>query len=318
MTMPNKVVVLNKVSKSYNRILALDAVSFDINEGEVFGYIGPNGAGKTTSIKILVGLTSDFSGEISVDGNNISQIGNELNKKIGYMPQEIAFQEWRTVDHVLTTFGKLSGLNKTDLSNRIPEILELVGLEKERHKKVIHLSGGMKQKLGFGQAILHKPKLLVLDEPLAGLDPKSRIQVKSIIQNLTKNGVTVFFSSHILSDVQDVASKIGILSKGKIKKIGTLDELKSHFCANEEIEIELSYNANNWQSLTKIEEIINIVEKDKKKLLVQLDADTDVDEIAHKILSTLIKTGNKIRRFSPIEPSLDQLYLKYESGGLES
>jgi len=160
---------------------ALQGVSFDLREGEVFGFIGPNGAGKTTTMKILVGLLSDFTGSLSVEGLSMPGHRAALYRMVGYMPQGIAFQDWRTVDHALSTFGRLSGMNRASLAERIPRILHEVGLDGTRDRKVIHLSGGMVQKLGLAQALLHEPKLLVLDEPVAGLDPASRIQVKAIL-----------------------------------------------------------------------------------------------------------------------------------------
>jgi ABC-2 type transport system ATP-binding protein len=222
----NEFVVLRDVSKSYGSFRALDNVSFEIKEGEIFGYIGPNGAGKTTTMKILVGLISDFQGEVLVGGCRIPEQKGEIHKLLGYLPQNVAFQEWRTVDHALQTFGKLSGLTDEKIEGRISEVLDLLSLSDVRHKKISQLSGGMVQKVGLAQALLHNPKLLVLDEPLAGLDPLSRRQLKDIVLELGKNGSTVVFSSHILSDVQDVANRIGILSRGRLKQVGTLDELK--------------------------------------------------------------------------------------------
>ncbi|HEX9862478.1 MAG TPA: ABC transporter ATP-binding protein, partial [Candidatus Bathyarchaeia archaeon] len=197
-------VVLRGVSKNYFNFRALDNISFEINEGEIFGYIGPNGAGKTTTMKILVGLISDFQGEVLIGGCRIPKQKEEVHKLLGYLPQNVAFQEWRTVNHALTTFGRLSGLTAKQVESRIPEVLNLVSLSDFRHKKISQLSGGMTQKVGLAQALLHEPELLILDEPLGGLDPLSRHQFKDVILELGKRGTTILFSSHILSDVQDV------------------------------------------------------------------------------------------------------------------
>ena len=194
-------VVLRGVSKNYFNFRALDNISFEINEGEIFGYIGPNGAGKTTTMKILVGLISDFQGEVLIGGYRIPKQKEEVHKLLGYLPQNVAFQEWRTVNHALTTFGRLSGLTAKQVESRIPEVLDLVSLSDVRHKKISQLSGGMTQKVGLAQALLHEPKLLILDEPLGGLDPLSRHQFKEVILELGKRGTTILFSSHILSDV---------------------------------------------------------------------------------------------------------------------
>ena len=210
----NTCIEFKNVSKKYKELLALDDISFKIPKGEIFGYIGPNGAGKTTTIKILVGLVRKFKGNVLIYGRNISNNWKNLHNLIGYHPQEAGFQEWRTVDHVFKTFGRLSGLTSEQLEQRTQEILELINLSDVRYKKIVHLSGGMFQKLRLGQALLHEPQILVLDEPLSGLDPNMRFQFKKIIKKLGKSDITILFSSHILSDVQDVADKIGILNKG--------------------------------------------------------------------------------------------------------
>ena len=176
----NERIRFENVSKSYKDVLALDNISFKINKGDVFGYIGPNGAGKTTTIKIIVGLIRDYSGEIYFDGKN--RIKSQIHKIIGYHPQEAGFQEWKTVNHVMQTFGLLSGLRSAELQSAIERKLDFVGLLGERNKKVKHLSGGMLQKLRLAQALLTEPEILILDEPLTGLDPSSRFQLKNLIK----------------------------------------------------------------------------------------------------------------------------------------
>ena len=212
----NICIEFKNVSKAYKDLLALNDISFDVRKGEILGYVGPNGAGKTTTIKILVGLIKDYLGKVYIYGKNIAKDNKETHKLIGYHPQEANFQEWRTVNHALKTFGRLSGLKSPQLDNRINKILELINLQDFRDKKIAHLSGGMFQKLRLGQALLHEPEILVLDEPLSGLDPSSRIQFKKIIKELAKKGKTILFSSHILNDVQDIANKIGIINLGQI------------------------------------------------------------------------------------------------------
>jgi ABC-2 type transport system ATP-binding protein len=181
-----------EVSKTYKETVALDKISFDVMVGEIFGYIGPNGAGKTTTIKILVGLIKDFQGAYKLKNNSPHQ----LYKELGYLPQGVSFQEWRTVDNVLKILGKLSGLENSFLEQQIENILFLLDLNEVRYRKVSRLSGGMIQKLGLAQALLNNPKFLVLDEPLSGLDPTSRYEVKKAIKKLRDEGTTIFFSSH--------------------------------------------------------------------------------------------------------------------------
>lgn len=308
-------VVLEGVSKRYGNFLALNDVSFRASTGDIFGYIGPNGAGKTTTIRIIVGLLCDFQGKLSIGDRLMPEGRSEVHKMVGYLPQNVAFQDWRTVDQTLKIFGKLSGLDEREVENRIREVLELVDLSHEGSKKVSQLSGGMIQKLGLAQALLHRPRLLILDEPLGGLDPASRFQVKQMIVKLSKGGTTVFFSSHILSDVQDIATKIGILNRGRIMQIGTLEELKSRLSAENDLEIVLSYDSGRWKKLGSLKGIKRIEQPVPNKLIAHIDGEADVDDMIDDLIKQLIALGCKIRSFSPVSPSLDEVYLKYVQDG---
>ena len=306
-------VTIHNLTKKFGTFQALNSISLGIKEGEIFGYIGPNGAGKTTTMKILVGLISDFKGEVSIGGFEVPKRKDEIHKLLGYLPQNVAFQEWRTVNQALKTFGKLSGLNDTKLEERIPQILEMLGLADARYKKVSHLSGGMMQKVGLAQALLHEPKLLVLDEPLGGLDPLSRNQFKDIVLGLAQKGTTVLFSSHILSDVQDVADRIGIISRGKIKQVGTLNELKSHLSSQKTIQILLSYVSDKWQEFGTIKNVAGVEQPSVGRVLVHLEAQADEDQVINDIVQSIVKLGMRIRGIGLLEPSLDEIYLNYVS-----
>ncbi|MFX1378694.1 MAG: ATP-binding cassette domain-containing protein [Promethearchaeota archaeon] len=305
------------VSKKYKDLLALNDVSFTINRGEVFGYIGPNGAGKTTTIKILVGLITEFSGKVYVYGKNIQKDHNDLHKLIGYHPQEAGFQEWRTVDHAFKTFGRLSGLNSDYLESRTQEILKSIGLNDFRYKKIVHLSGGMVQKLRLGQALLHEPEILIMDEPLSGLDPQMRYQFKEIIKKLAKSGITILFSSHILSDVQDIANTIGILNHGQIMKIGTPEELQTSFHLGNILEIVVAKNSPLCDGLKELSGIISVENTNSNRQLIHLDSEFDIDLIINRILNKLMEQKCKIRSFSLLKPSLEEVYLKYVGGKIE-
>jgi ABC-2 type transport system ATP-binding protein len=306
------------VSKKYGKLLALDSATFTLNEGEVFGYIGTNGAGKTTTIKILVGLLRQNSGEYFLSDKKIPEELSSVKKLFGYLPQNVAFQEWRTVDQALRTFGLLSGINASDLDSRIRETLDLLEIGKTRNIKIKRLSGGTIQKVGIAQAILHKPKFLVMDEPLSGLDPASRNLVKEIIMKLKNEGTTVFFSSHILSDVEDVANRVGIINKGRIIKIGTIDELREHFSKTEDIEISFSRMGDALNILGRIKEISLIENNNNGTVSLQIPKTVDLDYILHESIKELIDNGCRLRYFKPVTPALDELYLKYirEDDGL--
>lgn len=307
----NEFVVLRNVTKSFGSFRALNRISFGIKEGEIFGYIGPNGAGKTTTMKILVGLISDFQGEVSIGGYQVPKRKDEIHKLLGYLPQTVAFQEWRTVNHALKTLGKLSGLSDAEVEGRIPEILDLLGLADVRHKKISQLSGGMTQKVGLAQALLHEPKLLVLDEPLGGLDPLSRHQFKDIVLKLGQKGTTILFSSHILSDVQDVADRIGIINRGRIKQVGTLNELKSRLSSKKTVEVLLSYVSDKWQEFGAIKNVTTVEQPSPGRVLVKLETNADEDQVVNDIVQSIVKLGIRVRGITLLEPSLDEIYLNY-------
>ena len=312
-TNDNEFVTIRNLTKNFGGFHALNDVSFTIKEGEIFGYIGPNGAGKTTTMKILVGLITDFKGEVSIGGYQVPKRKDEIHKLLGYLPQSVAFQEWRTVNQTLTTFGKLSGLTDAKVEERIPEILSLLGLADARNKKVSHLSGGMMQKVGLAQALLHEPKFLVLDEPLGGLDPLSRYQFKDLVVKLAKKGTTVLFSSHILSDVQDVANRIGIISHGKIKQVGTLNELKTRLVSQKTVQVLLSFASDKWQEFGAIRNVRSAEQPSPGRILVHLETGSDEDQVVNDIVQSIVKLGIRVRGISLIEPSLDEIYLNYVS-----
>ena len=311
-TPEDTLIVLNSVTKNYDNFKALDSVSFEIGKGQVFGYIGPNGAGKTTTIKIMVGLITNFKGDVQILGYQMPQHRHEIHKLLGYLPQNVAFQDWQTVDNALKTFGLLSGLEKNRVENRIDEVLDFLSLSDFKQKKVSQLSGGMAQKVGLAQALLHNPKLLVLDEPMGGLDPASRKQFKKLISSLAKEGTTILFSSHILSDVQDVATKIGILNRGEIRKIGTVDELKTSILKEKIVEIVLCAAGKipNW---TKISGIKSIEQPSPEKILIYLENDVDDNGAVNTFVEQLLKSGNRIYSLNPLMPSLDEVYQSYVS-----
>jgi ABC-2 type transport system ATP-binding protein len=309
----NEFVTIHNLAKDFGGFHALNNVSFTIKEGEIFGYIGPNGAGKTTTMKILVGLITDFQGEVTIGGYQVPKTKEEIHKLLGYLPQSVAFQEWRTVNQALTTFGKLSGLTDAKVEERIPEILSLLGLPDARNKRVSHLSGGMIQKVGLAQALLHEPKFLVLDEPLGGLDPLGRYQFKEMVLKLAKKGTTVLFSSHILSDVQDVADRIGIISHGKIKQVGTLNELKTRLVSQKTVQVLLSFANEKWQEFGAIRNVRSVEQPSPGRILLHLEAGSDEDQVVNDIVQSIVKWGIRVRGVSLIEPSLDEIYLNYVS-----
>ena len=309
-------VEFENVGKSYGKVQALDRASFDIREGEVQGFIGPNGAGKTTTIRMLVGLLEGYTGTIKVGGVPIESGNGRVHRMLGYLPQQVAFQDWKTVEHTLRSFGALSGLAPEKLDDRIDEVLRQVGLLEVKTRRVSALSGGMTQRLGLAQAILHGPRLLVMDEPLVGLDPENRYNVKKIIQELNRSGMTVFFSSHILSDVEDLASRICIIDKGRILWTGTVDGLKSGIYRNGVIDVTVSYDPGRMDEVARMPGVARVDRPSLMHYHICLKEGTDQDAAFQQLVTGLPALGYRLTSITGHIPSLEEAYMRFLSGGV--
>jgi ABC-2 type transport system ATP-binding protein len=309
-------VVFEDVGKNYGKVQALSRASFDIREGEVLGFIGPNGAGKTTTIRMLVGLLEGYTGTIKVSGVPLEAGKDRVHRMLGYLPQQVAFQDWKTVEQTLQSFGRLSGLSPDKLGARIDEVLRQVGLYDVKQRKVSALSGGMVQRLGLAQAILHGPKLLVMDEPLVGLDPENRYNVKRIIQELNRSGMTVFFSSHILSDVEDIASRILIVDKGRILWTGTVDRLKSSIYRDGVIDLTVSQDPGRMGEVALLPGVARVDQPSLMHYHICLREGADQDAVFQKLISGLPAMGYRITSITSHTPTLEEAYMRFLSGGV--
>ncbi len=220
---------LQNVRKSYStglfpkKVLAIRDLSLSIQKGEVFAFLGPNGAGKTTTIKLILSLIFPDSGKIFIDG--IPHRQKEARKKVGYLPDQPYFYDYLTAWEYLTFSAQLYHLPKAEYSERIPQILQKVGLEGKEKLQLRKFSRGMLQRLGLAQALIHDPELLILDEPMGGLDPIGRKEFRDIILELKEQGKTIFFSSHILSDAEVISDRIGILNRGTLVREASLSDI---------------------------------------------------------------------------------------------
>lgn len=201
----------------------LSDVSFSVGYGEIFGFLGHNGAGKTTTMKILIGLMRATSGTVELLGKPSTEV--HLHKKIGYLPESPYFYDYLTAEEFLLFYGELAELNKADLSHRITELLMKVGLSEARTRPLRKFSKGMLQRIGLAQALIHDPELVILDEPMSGLDPVGRKEVRDIIMSLSDHGKTVLFSTHIISDVEMICDRVGIIAKGKMQAVGKIEDI---------------------------------------------------------------------------------------------
>jgi ABC-2 type transport system ATP-binding protein len=221
-----------KLSKGYSSYFgppretrALKDLSLEVREGETFGFLGPNGAGKTTTILVLLNLIRPSSGSARLFGQPVTDSG--VHRRLGYLPESVNLHDYYTGQGLLEFYAKLLKVPVETRASRIAELLKLLRLEDAAHKSVAKYSKGMLQRLGFAQAMLHDPDLLILDEPTASLDPVGRKEFRDILMELKRRGKTIFISSHILSEVESVCDRVAILQKGELKRIGTLQELST-------------------------------------------------------------------------------------------
>jgi ABC-2 type transport system ATP-binding protein len=216
---------IQSVTKRFGTLTALDEVSLEIAEGEFFGLLGPNGAGKSTLMSLIAGLRSPDKGVMILDGEALAAGGGKARRRFGLVPQSIALFQNLTAEENLRIFGQLQGLRGAELCARIDEVLAAAQLEDRRRSIVKTFSGGMQRRLNLVAALLHRPKLLLCDEPTVGVDPQSRNAIFEYLERLNREGVTIVYSTHYMEEAERLCSRIGIIDHGKILGLGTLDEL---------------------------------------------------------------------------------------------
>ncbi|MEK4061122.1 MULTISPECIES: ABC transporter ATP-binding protein [Paenibacillus] len=230
--------VLSNVVKRYDQKLTVDHVNLNIEEGEIFGLLGPNGAGKSTTISMICGLLKPDGGEIIIDGLSVAAAPLEVKKRIGLVPQELALYETMTAEENVRFFGKLYGLRGKLLKERVEEALEFTGLSDRTKDKPATFSGGMKRRLNIACAIMHRPKLIIMDEPTVGIDPQSRNHILESVKTLNKLGSTIIYTSHYMEEVEAICDRVAIMDKGHVIACGTEKELREKVAHEEKIVIK--------------------------------------------------------------------------------
>ena len=215
--------IIKNISKEFKDKVAVENFNVTLNSG-IYGLLGPNGSGKTTLMRILADVSNPSSGDILVNGESKSKLGAEYRDLIGYVPQNIGFYKNFTAEKFLYYVSALKGVDKEVEKNKVDELLKFVNLEKDRKRKIGKFSGGMKQRLGIAQALLNDPKILILDEPTAGLDPNERIRFKNLVSKLSKDKI-VIFSTHIVSDIEFMANEILVMKDGKLVEKSSLEDI---------------------------------------------------------------------------------------------
>lgn len=301
---------INGLTKEYRvgfgrrSVMALDHLDLEIEEGEVFGFLGHNGAGKTTTIKLLMGLVYPTSGEVWILDRSIRDVA--VKQYIGFLPESPYFYEYLTAEEFLVFYGQLFGIGGLKLAKKIDELLELVSMTDARHRPLRKFSKGMLQRIGIAQALINDPRLVILDEPMSGLDPIGRRDVRDIILRLKHEGKTIFFSSHILPDVEMICDRIGILVNGRLKAVGTVQELAGASSVNS---IELVVEDVSEAVLAEIRDLAATVMRRGNQVLIKLDD----EERVNSLLDLILKQKGRVVSLTPHKRSLEDLFLT-ESG----
>ncbi len=305
-------ITIEGLTKSYGAdwpwrspIIALSDLSLSVKQGEIYGFLGPNGAGKTTTLKILLGLMRATSGSAYVLGKPAGDVRSR--EKVGFLPESPYFYDYLTAEEFLGFYGQLAQLDRSNISRRVTELLELVGLSDARTRQLRKFSKGMLQRVGLAQALIHDPELIILDEPMSGLDPIGRKQVRDLILGLRERGKTVFFSSHIISDVEVMCDRVGIVVHGRLLANGRIDELVTHQGAQS---VEIVCRDVAIAELPLISARATRVLQQGRQCLIVVASEGMIEEA----LSEVRRQGGKVVSITPHRGSLEDIFLRQASG----
>ena len=309
---------LKKVQKDYRirrfgRVIrtsnALNKLSFNVEKGQIFGFLGPNGAGKTTTIKCITGILKCDSGTISIDGKNIENNDFENKNKIGFLPEQVGLYGNLTSMQTLKFYGGFYNITESTIDERGGKLLDLLGISKNSKKPVGEFSLGMKKRLALAVALLHKPEILILDEPTSGLDPRGVKALRTLLLDLNKKGLTIILSSHVLSEVQEMCTDVGIINNGNMIRQESISKIIDTV---EKTAIKLSLRLNEFtkkdQKIQEKNKAIRVLEKNNlgkhKKIILSLKED-----LIPWVTDKLVKNGTKIFSIEPHNTTLEDVFL---------
>ena len=283
------------------RVVALDRLDLEVEPGEIFGFLGHNGAGKTTTIKLLLGLLAPTAGRAWILDRPIQDVA--VKQHVGFLPESPYFYEYLTAAEFLTFYGQLFGLSRQALAKKIDDLLTLVSLADARHLPLRKFSKGMLQRIGLAQALVNDPQVVILDEPMSGLDPIGRRDVRDIILRLKDEGKTIFFSTHILPDVEMICDRVGILVKGQLRAVGAVHELVG---AATVTSVEILVERLAEAGAREVEQLGGTVVRRGNQVLIKLDDEHKTDQVVDLIR----RHAGRLVSLVPHKRSLEDLFLK--------
>ncbi len=303
---------INKLTKKYGSFTAVSHLSLHIPEGDLFGFVGPNGAGKTTTIRMVCGLLRATSGTVKI-GNVKGAVGSrEMKRMIGYVPDFFGVYDNLKVREYMDMYGSMYGMYARDIARLTEDLLELVNLSDKKEVYVDTLSRGMKQRLCVARALLHNPKLLLLDEPSSGLDPRARVEMKELLKNLHSMGKTILISSHILSELSEMCTSIGIMNHGQLITSGRIEEIMAQLSGGNRIHIQI---ASGMETAVRIlqEHAGIVLESVRENEVIVTSSSTD-EEIS-ALIGALIQNEVILTGFYREEGNLESLFMQLTGGG---
>jgi len=306
------VIEVQNVTKSYGAFDAVKDISFSVKQGEILGFLGPNGAGKTTTMKMITCYMPPSNGTITVDGLDVVKDSMAVRRKIGYLPESTPLYEEMGVMDYLNFVADVRKVTGTRRKQALSRVIDVCGLHKVTHKDIHELSKGFRQRLGFAQAIIHDPEILILDEPTTGLDPNQIIEIRNLIRQLGEMK-TVIFSTHIMQEVQATSDRVLIIDQGSIAAQGTAEELKASIAGQQHIDLVLrsADKAAFIKSMTQFEnvQLEDVVVQKSGDLEIGLNVDAGVD-IRERLFDLALEKKWKILESSPSAFSLEDVFRK--------
>jgi ABC-2 type transport system ATP-binding protein len=313
----SNIIEIQGLSKKYGDLTALEDLNLTLTEGEVFGFIGPNGAGKTTTMRILTTLLKPTSGKAWVAGHSVTDDPRGVRRAIGYMPDFFGVYDDMKVWEYLDFFAACYDVPKQSRIGMVDDLLALVDLGHKKEAYVDSLSRGMKQRLCLARTLAHDPQVLILDEPASGLDPRARIEIRELLRELKNMGKTIFFSSHILSEVADICTTIAILEAGKLVAYGDMQEMKRQIRAHRLIQVRVLGETTPLQELLlrheAVQGIFSHADLDLPPDTLRFDFGGD-DAALSRLLSTAVQNGIQIVTFQEEAGDLEDVFLHVTKG----
>lgn len=314
--MPDEVIIRTQgLTKDFGKLRAVDNLNLNVKKGQTYGFLGPNGAGKSTTIRMLTGFLRPTSGTIEIMGMDMLKNPMNVRERMGIVPDQFGFYPLLTADEHLTFYGKLYGMNPTDLKENIDKLIPLVGLEERREAKLGEYSHGMKQRMAIAQALLNDPDILFLDEPTTGLDPQGSFETRRMIKKLSEGGLTIFVSSHLLFEIQEIASHVGIIQSGRLIRQDTIDNIKTVTSKSGGITaFVLLDKAGDLPGLLRDMNGVTGVEPiDSKGFKVHLEGRSFISDLSKKIADSEFGLVS----IYEMQTTLEQVFLELTGGGIQ-